>query len=204
MRALLIALALLWVGVASAQDINTSGQVPNSALAAGAARTVKGNATSSTAVPTDVSMSQLVGTIAADAATAGNIGELISGTIAIGTPLSLSTATAADLTSITLTAGDWDVWLSVQFIGNVLTTVSRVEASVSLVSATLDYTVGRGASKGFPASPTLFNTVNQETIVTAPVRISVASNTTVFAPVLASFGVSTCSAYGMLQARRRR
>ena len=50
----------------------------------------------------------LVGVTSASNAAAGSVGEIISALVAVGSPVSLVNATAKNVTSISLTAGDWD------------------------------------------------------------------------------------------------
>src|SRR5262249_14262350 len=86
---------------------------------------------------------QLPATATNDSASAGNLGEYVSSTIPSGSAVSLTTNTQANVTSIPLTAGDWDIDAVAQFTGNVATTVSSQEAGISTTTATLDYTGGK-------------------------------------------------------------
>src|SRR4029077_4886616 len=52
---------------------------------------------------------QLLGTATNDNATAGNVGEYIESVIPAGAAIAITSATNTNLTSISLTAGDWDV-----------------------------------------------------------------------------------------------
>jgi hypothetical protein len=52
---------------------------------------------------------QLPGTATNDSAAAGDVGEYVSSVIATGSATSFTTATAKNITSISPTAGDWDV-----------------------------------------------------------------------------------------------
>src|SRR5690349_16625741 len=62
----------------------------------------------SSGVNTDIT--SLAGTATNDDAAAGKIGEYIESEVLSGSAVSLTTNTAANITSISLTAGDWDVW----------------------------------------------------------------------------------------------
>jgi hypothetical protein len=53
---------------------------------------------------------QIPGTATNDDAAAGKLGEIISSNIVVGSAVSLTTNTPANITSLSLTAGDWDVW----------------------------------------------------------------------------------------------
>ena len=88
-----------------------------------------------TLVPADLSSlnGQIPGTGAATNASAGNIGEYISSTVASGAPVALTTTVIANITSIALTAGDWDVWGS---IGVSAAPTTSARAWLNTVSAT--------------------------------------------------------------------
>jgi len=57
----------------------------------------------------------ILGTTTNNNASAGYVGEFVSSEVLIGSAVSISANTATDLTSISLTAGDWDVWANVGF-----------------------------------------------------------------------------------------
>src|SRR6185312_14765343 len=87
-KTLLLALALLVPNLAIADDI-LNPQTNQSALT--------------------INKGQLPGTTTNDNASSGNVGQLISSNIVSGSSVSLTTATPLDITTISLTAGDWDV-----------------------------------------------------------------------------------------------
>ena len=136
-----------------------------------------------------------------DSASAGFVGEYIESSIAAGSKVALTTGTAANVTSISLTAGDWDAWAVVQYDGGATTTVTAIHTAISTTSATLDFTQGRyavlygGGAAMVPYLPT---------VPLVPTRFSIASSTTVYLVTTAIFGTSTLGAYGRLMARRRR
>lgn len=157
-----------------------------------------------TQIGTDGSVSQaqptsadITGTTTNNNAAAGYIGEVISSNIAVGSAVSITSGTPANITSISLTAGDWDVsgWVSDNPAGT--TTTQTFGCGISTTSATLgtgqtklnNLSVGAGLSVQMPC---------------ATQRLSLASTTTVYLVVLASFSVSTMSAYGYITARRAR
>lgn len=141
------------------------------------------------------------GTITNDSAATGVMGELLSSTVASpGT--SLTTGVAANVTSKSLTAGDWDVSGSVFFTGNAATTLSIVEGSISATSATVDASNDR-VTVGFYNAATVFASVSPS-IVIGPTRVSLAATTTIYLVAVATFGVNTCTAYGQIRARRVR
>lgn len=142
-------------------------------------------------------------------ASAGEIGEMVTSTIVQGSHVSLTTVTAANVTSISLTAGDWDVTGMVGFDGNASTTVPYLMGWHSTASATRNTTPGQFGvwNSGFSgAIPFNFGaSVGSEIAIVLPkFRYSFSSTTTVFLGAEASFGVSTAFAFGYIQARRVR
>ncbi|TIW62978.1 MAG: hypothetical protein E5V48_02645 [Mesorhizobium sp.] len=149
---------------------------------------------------------QRTGTATNDNADAGNVGEYVESVVASGSGVSLTTATAKDMTTISLTAGDWDVEFLPGFTGGGTTTVNYLVASVSSgATNTLDQTNGRYVAHNFSAG-TLFNAVPAGLFGFAgiTVRFSLSATTTIRAVVQAAFGTSTCTAHGVLRARRVR
>ena len=144
----------------------------------------------------------IAGTGTNDAATTGNIGEFVSSVIAVGSAVALTTATPANVTSISLTAGDWDVWGALGITGNVATTLASVQGSLSLTSATL-LTVPGAYSADVPVAAALA-TLTQLHYPIAGTRLSIAATTTVYLVAQVAFAVNTCSAFGIIQARRVR
>lgn len=134
-------------------------------------------------------------------ALAGEIGEYIESVVVSGSAVPLVTATAKTVTSITLSAGDWDI----DAIGYTLpagtTSLTSNVASISLVTNTIDGTPGRVNGLTYTAVVT---GGAAQSMVIAPYRFSISGSTTIFMIVQASFTVSTASAYGIIRARRAR
>lgn len=155
-----------------------------------------------------LSVGQYPGTATNDNATAGNEGEYFTSSVVAGSAVALTTATAANITSInTLPAGDWDVWIDATVTGATTTVCNGFEFSISTTSATLNTTNGQYTSgTGFGTSCFAAAQDPQDAIsfVVGPVRMSLASATQVFFVAKATFTTSTMSAYGIIQARRRR
>lgn len=142
------------------------------------------------------------GTNTNNAATVGDVGERRSSVIASGSAVALTTNVGANIASLSLPAGDWDVWANARFTGGATTTVTVLGASLSLVSATLDGTADR-ISQSFHNGEAPFGTTNIGLQI-VPVRFSLAATTVIYLVAQCSFGVSTMSAFGALQARRGR
>lgn len=136
------------------------------------------------------------GTVAVDNAQAGSIGEYLT---ASASGVSLTSATAANITSISLTAGDWDVEGTVVFANAATTVASSATASISSTTGTIDFSTGRYSQLN---SSTPGNAV---TALPSPnVRINVSVTTVIFLVGLTNFSTSTMTANGLIRARRIR
>lgn len=148
---------------------------------------------------------QLPGETATGSATAGNVGEYIESVVAVGSAVSLSTGVAKDFTTLTLSAGDWDVTQTTSFTGGSTTTVNNLIGSISASANTLDQTIGRYTAQAYNAFTVFNNMPNSVASVgSVTVRFSLSGSTTLHAIGQCSFGVSTCSAFGIIRARRVR
>jgi hypothetical protein len=144
---------------------------------------------------------QIVGTPTNDTAAAGNVGEYISSTV--NNPgVALTTGVAVNVTSISLTAGDWDVSCASYFVLGASTNITLAFNSISLTTATIDFTPGNYSS--WNAVPGMVLGATSLGVLGGTRRISIAGTTTVFFVVVANFTVSTCGGYGIIRARRMR
>jgi|SRR5215472_109471 len=151
-----------------------------------------------------VSAGQYPGTATNDSATAGNVGEYVNSTLAVGSEITFTTTTPANITSISLTAGDWDVWGVVEFDIAGTTNVTALTGAINTTSATLP-TQGSPGWGQYTAFPGTGNTVSSnpgQPIL--PMRQLLSTTTTVFLVGRCNFTVSTCKGYGWISARRRR
>lgn len=135
------------------------------------------------------------GTTTNNNAGAGNVGEFITAT---GTAVSLTSGAATNVTSVSLTAGDWEVSGSLGVTPAAGTTMSAFVGGVSLTTATIP------VFPGGVVLQTTFATGGQASFAAPPVRVSIAATTTVFMVVQANFAVSTCTGSAILRARRVR
>ena len=133
------------------------------------------------------------------AASAGNVGEILSTTLASGSAVALVTATAKTVTSVSLTAGVWAVSGIVQYTSAGTTTSTRLDAVISLTNNT-STTLGTTALTRYNSSNT--GTNPGYGIPVGPVYLNLAATTTVYLVAVADFAVSTLSAYGQIQAIR--
>jgi hypothetical protein len=150
-----------------------------------------------------LSTGQYPGETSTGNATAGNMGEYISSTIVSGSAVSLTSGTAANVTSISLTAGDWDIDSMCYASSAASTSISIFQSSVGTTSATMNLTAGNFFSA--VVSPFVpGTTANAFTAAIPPTRFSLSGTTTIFLVVDAFFTVSTLAAWGILRARRAR
>lgn len=127
------------------------------------------------------------------------VGEFISSTVLVGSAISLTNGTPANITSISLTAGDWDVCGNICFHPAGTTTWNAAHAWTSTVSASAPTAPNNGAYSQIGGPLTTgadqFLTVGEQ-------RINIGSTTTVYLSALAGFAVSTMQGYGFIRARR--
>jgi hypothetical protein len=135
------------------------------------------------------------GTTTANDASAGYVGEFIESDITVAG--SMTSGVAKNITSISLTAGDWDVWGGIFIFPAGTCTV--VNAAPSTTSAAFVAGTNHGA---FLISPNVAIT----TTAGFPIgmrRYSFSATTTVFLVISCTF-TSTCNSFGNISARRVR
>jgi hypothetical protein len=152
-----------------------------------------------------VSSGQYPGTTTNDNATTGNVGELFSAQVLVGSAVALTTATPANIggnPAFTLTAGDWDVWITAVYATSGAT-VQGFRTSVGTASATEDsVNPGRFASQSFGGTDpgATFSMVQN----VGPSRMTVATTQQVWFVARSNHTAGTVSAWGTIWARRRR
>jgi hypothetical protein len=134
----------------------------------------------------------VIGTTTNDSAAAGSVGELISSVIASGSSVTFTSGANHDLTSISLTAGDWDVWGNIRCGG---TTVTALVGWIGTATATTPNT-------SLITSLTLSSPNNQAAPVPS-LPMQLAGTTTIYLSGLV-LGTGTLSVCGGIYARRRR
>ncbi|CAJ0778705.1 hypothetical protein LMG7141_00789 [Ralstonia condita] len=137
----------------------------------------------------------IVGTTTNNNANAGSFGEYQTATT---TNTSMSNGAGANLTSISLTAGDWDVECSALFHPAGTTVITGLAVSVSTTSASL------GALGTINYIQANYNTGSNNYIPAPTTRISIAATTTTYCVGVANFGTSTMQGDGFIRARRVR
>lgn len=141
------------------------------------------------------------GTTTNDDASAGYVGEYIFSRVDSAGALSLSSGTSKNITSISLTAGDWNVWAKAGFVSGTGTVVTLAAGDISTTSANAysadSYVNGVNSSQTFINSQPLNFSIDMR-------RISIASTTTIYLNLQGNFAISTLTGYGILYARRVR
>lgn len=152
-----------------------------------------------------ISAGQYPGETGAGSATTGNVGERVDSSVLIGSAVSLTTGVTSNVTSISLSAGDWEVSGVVALIAGATTNVTSVFGSIGTTTGTLDVTTpGRFSNSVFGSSGLVPTGTAAFTQILPPTRFSLSGTTTVFLTARGNFTVSTLSAYGEIHAIRVR
>lgn len=144
---------------------------------------------------------QIPGTATSDSASAGNIGEYITSTVLVGSSVSLTTSIPANVTSVSLTAGDWDCRGNLIFNAAGTTSVTFEGGWISATSATFPTLPNAGSYNAYVGAATVGLSSSYSL---SPSRFSLGTTTTVFLSAEAIFTVSTTTVYGFIGCRRVR
>ena len=150
----------------------------------------------------------VLGTTTNDSATTGYVGEYVESIINLASAVTLTTATSANVTSISLTAGDWDVWADMYLTGTATAQITSINAGVTTTSATIpsatvpatNTSLGRSGS----ADTYIVGTTSLPVTSALACRQSLSGTTTVYLVANVTFTVTTVQAYGIIRARRVR
>jgi hypothetical protein len=138
--------------------------------------------------------SGIVGTTTNNDAAAGKVGEFISSVIPFASAVSLTTGTDANMTSISLTAGDWDVWGNVTFTP--AGTITAYTAWISSSSASLP-------DRSLYCRDQASGLTSVVGICVPQLRFSLSGTTTIYISATSTFS-STLTMCGGIYARRVR
>ncbi|AET91091.1 putative membrane-localized protein [Burkholderia sp. YI23] len=199
------------LGLGTSATVNTGASgatVPllNGANTWAAAQTFSVRPTFNGATPWDsanlASPASTVGVTNGGNAAAGAIGEYKSSDVPIGSPVALTAGTAANITSVSLTAGDWLCSGTATFLQTGTTGVTTIAAGMNTTSATMPLT----EQQGYAALNLTFATGSAyaNAITVGNWRYNVTTTTTVYLVAKASFTSSTESAYGFIGCYRFR
>ena len=148
----------------------------------------------------------IVGTTTNNNADAGSIGEVISSSVAVGSAVALTTATTATsgktVTSISLTAGDWDVFGTLGINTAAGTNFTVIAGGINTVNNELNALYEEQILFNYGAAGTV--PLNTQTFALFTTRVSIASTTTYYLIAYAQFTVNTATGYGRITARRAR
>lgn len=140
-------------------------------------------------------LQNISGVASSAASAAGMAGEVISSSVLVASAITLTSNIVANITSISLTAGDWDFWGHVHLsnsAGNVIVSgqgwISTVSASIPDASVISQVNAGGTQILGFNVSG-------------PPLRLN--STTIVYLSTVAAFTSGTTTASGYIYARRR-
>lgn len=136
------------------------------------------------------------GRVAGADAAAGDVGEYVEAVVATGSAVSLTSTVVSNVTSISLTAGDWDIEgiVDVNFGG---VTATDMVAGISPTTGAL------GAQDTY-AKSTLALTGHTDTYgyITPKVRVKPTVTTTYYLVSSSTFTVGTAAVFGTIRARR--
>lgn len=146
------------------------------------------------------STSGIIGTTTNDNAATGSVGEQVESVVTFASPTTgFVTGTPKNVTSISLTAGDWEVCGQIISVPNGATTTSSIRGSISTVTNT-----------GAAAEYLNLNEVNSTgagrimSVSLANRRFSLVATTTIYLVAQFDFAVNAMGAAGFLRARRVR
>lgn len=150
--------------------------------------------------PTGILLKQQRGTMTNDNVATFCVGEYLEAYIDRNSPTTVTSGVPTNLTTLTLTAGDWEVGGLVGVIGAPTTALNLVQGGTSLISTSL------GDFRTFIIQDypdTIIGAVGVAHTLPNQ-RYSLAATSTLYLIVDLQFGLSTCSAYGQIWARRIR
>lgn len=138
----------------------------------------------------------LSGTNTNDSAATGYVGEFTSATATTGT---LTSTTATNVTSLALSAGDWDITAGYTAAGSSSPSVTDIWVSINTVTATGSNTAGQQFRvRGM----TLTDPVAAGTL--GPLRVSLTGSTTYYLNTTCVYTGGTFAVTGIIRARRVR
>jgi hypothetical protein len=146
---------------------------------------------------------QIAGTNTNDSAAAGMVGELMFQNTVFGSAVALTTATFTPIAQITLSAGDWNVWGAICFVGQSTTTSTRIIGAISPINNNWE---GGGLpwAMDIPNIPATGFSADNPNMVMGVRVTQISVPTTLYALAFSNFASGTLSAFGSIYARRVR
>lgn len=140
----------------------------------------------------------IIGTNTNDAAAAGYVGEYIESVVAsVSAPASTQ---YGDLTSITLTAGDWEIGCNIECSLNGATITGPIVGGIGTSTGNNGAGLVSGSTSFQIAGPAASNVA----AAIVPVRKSIAGSTTYYLKMYATYSAGTPTFFGRISARRVR
>ncbi len=169
------------------------------AITATAARSNLGLLDMATQAPSAVAItggtiSGITGTTAGTEAAAGTVGQVVTSS---ASSVSLTNAVFSNITSISLTAGDWEITGVVEYSPSAASP-TRMSTAITSTSAAVDNWFNRTLLRA------TMTAAGQQCQTTPVVRYNLTSTTTVYLVGLMDFSTGTCTAQGYIRARRIR
>ncbi len=177
---------------------NTSGTITLDAPAVAGTTTLTLPATTGTVL---TNASQLVGTgtTTNDSAAVGYVGEYVVSTVLSASAINL-TASTTTITSISLTAGDWDVTGILSLGSSAVLTWTVVAAGFNATTA--NASVANQSISILPAASVVYN--YYESTQMPVVRFSLSATTIIYFAAVGVFSGGTANVFGQIRARRVR
>jgi hypothetical protein len=172
-------------------------------FSSGAATVTAATGTGSPVLATSPSITTPVisGVTSGACAAAGKVGECVNSNVPQGSAISLTNNTAANVTSVPLTAGNWLCYGNVAFLPAGTTVTSQELGWISTTSAAVPTAPGSGGEVGLT---NLSSTAggNANILPVGMQMVNVTTTTTVYLSAYASFTTSTNVAYGYINCIR--
>jgi hypothetical protein len=143
----------------------------------------------------------ITGVTSGAGAAAGQIGECKSSNVPLGSAVSLTTSTTANVTSVSLTAGNWLCYGNVGFGPGGATVTSAEGGWISTTSAAVPTLPNNGGEVLMTSLPSTAGG-NANTLPVGVTMMNVATTTTTYLEAYAAFATSTQSAYGYINCIR--
>jgi hypothetical protein len=127
----------------------------------------------------------------------GYVGQFVSSVVLAASAISISNASPTNLTSISLGAGDWDLWGSIMFLPTLI--ITNISSWISSTSATMP----DGSLVAINPTNGPLTGINNAPL-TPTLRFNVSTTTTIYISGQVSVTSGTCTICGGIYARRRR
>jgi len=127
--------------------------------------------------------------------------EFVTATLPTDSSVSLTTATYANIVSISLGPGDWDVSGVVDYTPTATTSITNMTQGISTTSGNL---VAQDSWSSLTLAAQVPTATPESALPTPVVRLNLSTTTTVYLVAKATFSASTLKAYGTINARRQR